>query len=183
MSDITEPLSPISATNPGANFDPAIKAEQFEVAGHIAESAYRKRAIRLPSRYKDESIGGSENGLEEADASRRMIQQLHAKIQWLETSRRQFRRQLGLRTEALRDARGDAKSAANELLELQKEVDHQQEELDTLRNEVNRYRSWWLSEHHFVKVLLGLVPQAKRADVRLIGAASQARYRTLCKRS
>ncbi|KAF6741220.1 hypothetical protein DFP72DRAFT_862822 [Ephemerocybe angulata] len=170
MSDITEPLSPISATNPGANFDPAIKVEPFEVAGPIAEGAYRisKKPTRLPSRYKDEC-------LEEADASRRMIQQLHAKIQWLETSRRQFRRQLGLRTEALRDARGDAKSAANELLELQKEVDHQKEELNKLRDEVNRYRSWWLSEHHFVKVLLGLVPQAKRADVRLIGAASQAR--------
>ncbi|KAF6751822.1 hypothetical protein DFP72DRAFT_850335 [Ephemerocybe angulata] len=113
-----------------------------------------------------------------ADRDAATIRDLNAKIKELEASRTRIKKNLRNRCEALKDARDELTAVIHEVTELQKGADRQEEQLQSLRGEVDRYRGWWLNEYIFVKILLGLVPRP--ADVCVIAAASHSRYRTFC---
>jgi predicted nucleic acid-binding Zn-ribbon protein len=78
------------------------------------------------------------------------------------------------KTEAILDLRTEIQHMKNDIEKLEKDSDQKDELLEAAMRDVEQYRSWWLNEIQFMKLLLNKIPQPNR-DIDLV-RASQAHY-------
>lgn len=86
--------------------------------------------------------------------------------------------------EALQDAKMEADSAQTKLLKFEEatvKLLEAEEKMHALKRAVRthkhdeeRYRRWWLTEYHSLKLVLQLIPNPE--DVEAISASSKARF-------
>lgn len=105
-----------------------------------------------------------------------VLEALKARVRQLESSERRLKTKLRHDKELLEDARGTLEEVQNELLDAEEELDKSEGILKATRQEVDRYRGWWLNEYYSIKVLLQLVPNPR--EVAAIAATSHSRFMT-----
>ncbi|KAF6744226.1 hypothetical protein DFP72DRAFT_1078932 [Ephemerocybe angulata] len=103
---------------------------------------------------------------------------LKARIVELERSEKRLKKQLQQKREELKDDRSELGGIRLEVVDALERVDEQKKQIANLRKQIDRFRSWWLNEYHFVKVLLDIVPNPK--DVEVIANSSHSRYKVYC---
>lgn len=107
-----------------------------------------------------------------------MIDSLNVRIHGLERTERRLKKQLLEERERLKDSKVDAEGARNSLVLMEEKICEAEATIAALRQDVERFRGWWLNEYYSLKVLLTLVPQESKGDVRHIVHAAHARFAT-----
>ena len=104
------------------------------------------------------------------------IAALTRRIREYERSERRLKKQMGVKAELIKDARGERDEARTECVKAEEALEEKEQTLEIVTREANRYRGWWLTDYYSLKVVLGLVPNKK--EVEAICAASRDRFLT-----
>jgi uncharacterized protein HemX len=78
------------------------------------------------------------------------------------------------KSEDILDLKTEIQHMKNEVERLERESDKKDEMLEGAARDVEQYRTWWLNEIQFMKLLLNKIPEPNR-DIELV-RASQAHY-------
>ena len=104
------------------------------------------------------------------------IGHLEVSIRSLEATNHRLRRELQAARRDQKDLEGELQEAQQDMEDIQERLGKAEDSALAARSEADRYRGWWLSEYHFVKVLLQMLSVCQRKEVELIAASSHARY-------
>jgi chromosome segregation ATPase len=109
------------------------------------------------------------------------IEELLARIEGLEHSKRRLKCQLSKEKELVKDVRVETDHSRAELVRAEEKIDEMEAAMVTLRRDFNQYRGWWLTENRSLEVVLREVPKRKwDKGLRAIASSSRGRFMSYC---
>lgn len=109
------------------------------------------------------------------------IDSLNVRIHKLERSEQRLRRQLKDEKDRTKNSKAEAEGTLNLLVLAEEKVCEIEAVMAALRQDVDRYRAWWLTEYYSLKALLAMIPRDRRGDVYHIAESAHARFATFSK--
>ena len=91
---------------------------------------------------------------------------------------KQLQRNFARKAKALRETRAELDESRQEAEDIQRRLEESDGNLQSARSELDRYRSWWINEYCFVRILLQMLPDP--AEVEAIAASSHERFAKYC---
>ena len=102
------------------------------------------------------------------------IRALDKLVSQLTRREHRLKKTLAEKGELLKDAQGEVQEARTQVVMAEERIDRLEAVSETLRNDLIRFRGWWLTEYHSMKVVLGLLPDPD--CVHDIAMSSKARF-------
>ncbi|TEB22933.1 hypothetical protein FA13DRAFT_1715750 [Coprinellus micaceus] len=106
------------------------------------------------------------------------IDDLTIRIKAMERTEQRLRKNLGEMKERFKNAKADGEGLLNLLVLAEEKVSTAEAVTSMLKDDVNRYRGWWITEYYSLRAVLGMLPQDQRDEARLIEEAAEDRYTT-----
>jgi hypothetical protein len=140
--------------------------------------------IEGPRQVTGPTKTSSERAMDEAEDRFRMeiaveaIDSLNIRIHKLEKSEQRLRRQLKEEKDRMKNSKAEAEGALNLLVLTEEKMCEIEAVMAVLRQDVDRYRGWWLTEYYSLKALLAMIPRDRRGGVYHIAESAHARFAT-----
>ncbi|TEB28676.1 hypothetical protein FA13DRAFT_1711685 [Coprinellus micaceus] len=107
-----------------------------------------------------------------------VIDTLNNRIGAMERTEQRLKKQLREEKERLKNSKADAEGALHLLVMAEEKIAEAENQVVAMRDDVDRYRRWWLTEYYSLKVVLAKLSHADRIDVYHIFEAAQERFET-----
>ena len=104
------------------------------------------------------------------------IHHLETYVERLEKRNRRLRRELRSARQENKDLEGELQETQQDMEDIEGRLERAEDSNRRAKSEADRYRGWWLSEYHFVKVLLQMLSAYQQEEVKAIAASSHARF-------
>lgn len=106
------------------------------------------------------------------------IDSLNIRIHKFERNEQRLRRQLKEEKDRMKDSKAEAEGALRLLVLAEEKICEIEAAMAILRQDVDRYRGWWLTEYYSLKALLSMIPRDRRGDAYHFAEAAHARFAT-----
>lgn len=120
-------------------------------------------------------VATAEANLKLATAERKVLL-LEREVSHLKRREGRYKDRLEAKGESLKDALGEAQEARTQTVMAEERIDTLEALLGDVRKDLVRYKGWWLTEYHSMKVVIGLLPDPDY--VHDIAMSSKARFET-----
>lgn len=137
-----------------------------------------KRNVR-PALHSAADEAGERIRLERAIQT---IDAFKARIRTLERSEQRLKKQVKEEKDRLKDCKADAEGTLSLMVLAEEKVCELEAVIAELRQDVDRYRRWWLTEYYSLRALLALLPNDSQQDVKHIAESAHARFATFSRR-
>lgn len=117
------------------------------------------------------------------DQALQSIETLNLRIHNLQKTEQRLRKQVREEKERLKNSKADAEGALSLLVMAEEKIYEVEGVMAFLKQDVDRYRRWWLTEYYSLKAVLAMLPQGSWDDVGHIAEAAHARFATFSTRA